>query len=472
VLAIRCQFLNGTYQAAAPGNVGEPEWPPHPARLHAALVAAGWSIGDGETFPDDARAALEWLESLPTPTLAYSSNVSQRSAPEVYVPRNLTAAEVRDVMASMRAGRDPSRQSGRIPRQFPTSVPGDEPVWFVWDSDGDHKPHHVALSRLVQEVQYLGSSRSPVCCDVTDNPPGATLVPGSGPNSMALRVANPGFTAELMNSRRAHPPPRTGTIAPYRPSGEPVSPEPSALDTPFDELVVRALDPRFPYTLLHTPSIARAFREAVLAQAGDHAPAILHGHDCNPHVAFLPLANVGHAYATGQIVGVATAIPRYVSETDRASIVTAVSRVTRLHNLTKGASWRVLPAGERTLAALSPSRWVGPARRWQTVTPVILDRHPKTGSQRAFEQALRSTFTHACPHPPVDIAWSEIPWQLASLPGPAYTGQGLPSGKRIHVDVTFEYPVRGPVLVGRGRYFGVGLFAPVKSSRHDQPGDA
>jgi CRISPR-associated protein Csb2 len=460
VLAIRCQFVNGTYQAAMPGDVGEPEWPPHPARLHAAMIAAGWALG-GARFPEDAYEALSWLERLPPPSLSCPIDVSQRTAPDVYVPRNLTSAETRDVLSAMRVGRDSSRQSGRVSRRFPTSIPGDDPVWFLWDeADSTHRP---AIERLAREVQYLGSSRSPVCCDLVEDaqvPP--TLLPGSGEVVSSLRVAMPGFTDGLLVSRHVHPAPTFGVPTPYRRASEPV---PISVPTPsgtFTDLVVRAFDQSFPFTILHTPMIAHAFREAILAHAGDGAPAILHGHERNPHVAFLPLANVGHMHASGQIVGVAAAIPGDASDDERTQIIAAVDAVTHLRNLGVAGSWRLRPARERTLRSLAPSRWIGPARRWQTVTPVILDRHPKSRSDEAFERALYATFEHAgLPLVPERLEWSEIPWQAAALPAPAYQDHRLPSGLRIHVEVIFEQPLRGPLLVGRGRYFGVGLLAPV-----------
>lgn len=468
MLAIRCQFLNGTYQAATPGAVGEPEWPPHPARLHAALVAAGWALG-GDRFPDDAYQALTWLEQLPAPSLACRDDVSRRTAPSVYVPRNLTAAETRDVLSAMRAGRDPSRQSGRVSRRFPTSVPGDEPVWFIWD-DAD-RTHRAALVRLAREVQYLGSSRSPVCCDIDEDVTvAANLVPGSGSRASSLRIADPGFTDGLLSNRHVHPAPTLGALMPYRPALGPASAEESAARGPFADLVVRAFDQAFPYTIWQTAMVARAFREAVLAQAGDDAPAILHGHGRNPHAAFLPLANVGHAHASGQIVGAAVAIPGDATDAERAQIISAVNEVSELRNLGTGKPWRMRPGGERTLLALAPHRWAGPARKWQTVTPVILDAHPKNRSEEAFERALRQTFANAgLPHPPDRLDWSEIPWQPAAVPAPSYKGHGLPDGLRIHVEATFEQPLRGPLLVGRGRYFGVGLFAPVRSEKahHD-----
>jgi CRISPR-associated protein Csb2 len=32
----------------------------------------------------------------------------------------------------------------------------------------------------------------------------------------------------------------------------------------------------------------------------------------------------------------------------------------------------------------------------------------------------------------------------------------------VHATLTFEQPVEGPVLLGAGRYFGLGLFRPLR----------
>lgn len=467
MLALRCEFLNGTYQASLPGSVDEPEWPPHPARLHAALVAAGWAIGNGKRFPDDAQQALRWLERLPAPSIAQPEAVSARTAPEVYVPRNLTAAESRDVVNALRGGRDPSRQMGRVSRTFPTTVAGDQPVWYIWEADD--ATHRLALEQLVREVQYLGSSRSPVCCDLAEAPLPPTLQPLRSRETtpkVALRTAGAGFTDQLIASRHEHPARTIGTLTPYGPVRHSDQQREQAPGGPFRELVVLALDRAFPFTILHASLVAQAFREAVLSQAGDDAPAVLHGHGRNPHVAFLPLANVGHPNASGQIMGVATAIPAEAHEHERTLIVAATLAVGELRNRRLPGAWHLRPGSERTLHTLSPSRWVGPARRWQSVTPVILDRHPKSRSDAAVVRALRAAFENAGVPEPEHLDWSEIPWQPAAVPAPAYRGMGLPQGLRLHIDVTFKTPVRGPLLVGRGRYLGVGMFSPVR--RHDE----
>ncbi len=460
MLAIRCQFLLGTYQAAAPGQTGHPEWPPHPARLHSALVAAGWALGGG-SFPNRARAALEWLENAPPPALSVPAQIGLRGSPDVYVPRNVTPRERSDVEGKMRRGEDPSRQIGRVSRRFPTSIPGDHPVFFVWETDpGEHAS---ALAQLAQEVAYLGSSRSPVCCASVNEPPAPTLVPVTTNGTLALRVPADGFTDSLIANRYACPPPATGGLVPYRAASDP---EPTVENGsgPFGDLVILRLARGFPLTLLHAQLVAKALRSAVLAQAGDDAPAVLHGHGRNPHAAFLPLANVGHPASTGQILGVAVALPRDATEEERGAIVRATTAVKSLRVHRSLEPWALSPnAGTGTLKTLAPRRWVGPSRHWRTVTPVILDRFPKRGQEHSDHDALREaaliSVEHALLPRPRKLSVSRVAWTPGAIQAQAYEGD--PPGLRLHIDLHFEEPLRGPVLVGRGRYMGLGLFEPV-----------
>ena|SRR5438045_2534219 len=86
MLALEVEFLTGVSVAATPNRREQPEWPPHPDRLFQALVAA-W--GRDEKPDDGERAALEWLEELPTEGLIVSApKAHRRDVVTVYVPPN------------------------------------------------------------------------------------------------------------------------------------------------------------------------------------------------------------------------------------------------------------------------------------------------------------------------------------------------------------------------------------------------
>ena len=83
MLCLRLELLTGRYVACAFNDRDRVEWPPHPARVFSALVAA---LHDGEPLEAE-RAALRWLESLPPPALHHSP-ASVRDAKVFYVPVN------------------------------------------------------------------------------------------------------------------------------------------------------------------------------------------------------------------------------------------------------------------------------------------------------------------------------------------------------------------------------------------------
>jgi CRISPR-associated protein Csb2 len=73
MLAIEVAFLTGRYVATAYNTRNESEWPPHPARLFSALVAAHFAA-DATSVPDHSneRLLLEWLERQGAPSILAS----------------------------------------------------------------------------------------------------------------------------------------------------------------------------------------------------------------------------------------------------------------------------------------------------------------------------------------------------------------------------------------------------------------
>jgi CRISPR-associated protein Csb2 len=106
--------------------------------------------------------------------------------------------------------------------------------------------------------------------------------------------------------------------------------------------------------------------------------------------------------------------------------------------------------------------FIGPARRWRSLTPVILTGFTRRG--RTAEACLARAFAQQGFAP-------ETIESLAAFAGPVvptaqrarnYHVQGyLASTPRYHVEVIFRRQVAGPLTLGRGRFAGLGLFVPV-----------
>ena len=94
-LTISVELLTGSYDAAEVDDRDRAEWPPHPARLFCALVAAARSDGD--------RAALRWLEAQPAPLVVAAGDRQERRRSSYVV---VNSAERRRAAARpTRAGR-------------------------------------------------------------------------------------------------------------------------------------------------------------------------------------------------------------------------------------------------------------------------------------------------------------------------------------------------------------------------------
>jgi CRISPR-associated protein Csb2 len=213
-------------------------------------------------------------------------------------------------------------------------------------------------------------------------------------------------------------------------------------------------------------------------------PAALtgHEHDCSrargPHVAFVALPFVGFPHADGSILGVAAILPRGLAGGDRRAVLRALGHVDRL-TLAPGLTFEVrrLTGPRPALQTLDPFLWIREGVVWGTVTPILLDRFPGSLRSRNPDTALRaereaeSAIAEACeriglPRP-----------RAVSLTAPCFHGsaaaerfrrrdrRGLPPRVRVHALIDFGTKVRGPVLLGAGRYVGLGLCRPLLEER-------
>ena len=83
MLTLGIRYLCGWAMATHPADYESAEWPPHPDRVFMALAAAHFETGGLQS----ERAALEWLEKLPAPTMA-APHATQRNVVTVFaIPR-------------------------------------------------------------------------------------------------------------------------------------------------------------------------------------------------------------------------------------------------------------------------------------------------------------------------------------------------------------------------------------------------
>ncbi len=485
MFAIAMELLTGRYTATRFNDRSEAEWPPHPARLFSAMVAA-WA-DDDDPGPDE-REALRWLEEQGPPDIC-CGDVRRRRVVTHYVPVNdatalsrdlsrtylamadagdalraaersgderaarrartaLAKAEAKAIADAAKAGRPAGRESaavaasvqavlpefrGKQGRTYPTVVPDEPTVWFVWPEAEPSAGHRGALDRLLARVGRVGHSSTLVSCRVVSSAPSPTWVPARAGSFFRddirrLRVPRTGLLGRLELAYASHRgrEPRSlpaGMVGYRRPSAAParrVSPLLSG-----DWYVLGVASQR-PLSITQTLTVARAVRSALLAHGEQPPPPIISGHRPapdghegptppldQPHLAVVPLPNVsaGHRYGDGTVFGIALVLPAGCSEDDRAAVERALrswsaagfelllpgrpgGRPVRLTLEDLGID-RAFDQGPGWLeATLAPRRrtttrgyWCRPARRWLTVTPIALDRFP--GKLRSPDPAAR-----------------------------------------------------------------------------------
>lgn len=452
MLAFRIHYLTGRVYASSFFDRSRVEWPPHPDRFFSALVAAAARAGI-----EDARAALEWLEQQQPPHLYAPPLLGERSV--------LVQVPVNDIRLSEAI---PIHSRLKQPRWFPSgTIGGNRCAYMIWPDANPPQSVRDMLARIAEHVTYLGNSMSLVAVELCDNPPKANWVPDPTGKKI-LRVPVQGRYEELELAFHVGRRPRPSHQVRYRFCEEdmPIS-EKQVKPVPFQDFYPFALHGRFP--LEATLTLTETVRAALLSLADQPPPAILHGHEPRLHCAFIPLPFVGSAYADGHVVGFAVLIPRGVDESERRAVLRALARLKHLA-LPGGI---VLPVERmevwrsgRWPWALAPWRWQGPAYRWASVTPVVFDHHPKS-RERAAEALIRSCQYAGLPEP-VRAEVVDMPPLRGVPPSRAFhivqpgTGERFRNHYIAHVVLEFDQPVKGPVLIGAGRYFGLGLFAPLE----------
>lgn len=547
MLTIEVELLTGRYAATAHNDRDRAEWPPHPARLFSALVAA---LHERSPTDPDERAALLWLEQQEAPSLEVDVEAGSRLVRDVFVPVNdisligdlgrplreaeqdldraeaLPEGKMRDTeVKSARkqidkarkrieavyvdhARRDdepsnkeiasalaltPDRRTRQV-RTFPVVLPTRPHFALRWPA-APPASLRVALGALLERVTYLGHSSSLVRCALSQREVVPTLVVREDGDHV-LRTVGPGQLERLEREYERH----RGVenrVLPARPRayGTPSTAEltePTARTVFGDDWIVFERVGRAGLLSSCCQGLSRAIRAALIEVHGsEDLPASLSGHSPDgkpsdqPHLAYLTLPFVAHEYADGSVMGCALVLPRGVPARDREMLLRLVAKWERTRGT--GETFRLVVAGAglpRTeiqrvelseKATLRPSRWTRPERRFVTATPIALDRNPgdlrgnRDGEAQAAAERARGTIAMACERiglpKPRSVAVSFAPRARGAQParafGPWPRKPGVPTRVLVHAELQFDSLVRGPVILGAGRFFGLGLCLPL-----------
>lgn len=383
----------------------------------------------------------------------------------------------------------------RQPRTFPSVTPDVPRVTFIWP-DAEVAPERAAsLDRLLSRVTRFGHSSSLVSLRLVAAPAEPRWWPRDG-GERVLRVAQAGQLTALERAwelhRETEPRVMPARFVQYSETSQAEVEKAHRGVFADDWLVLRQVGgPGVP--MVATAGVAQSFRRALMSFADEPRAEILSGHSGaggpsqRDHLAVVPLAFVGRKHASGLIMGVALVLPDGVTEDERRVVYRAV------------ANWedqsrqddedapplpiQLGPLGAMMVervefgtvpSTLRPNTWCRPSRSWVTATPVALDRNPGDLASRDPEKLSRAvaeaseTVRRAC----VRIGLPE-PAEVQILPAAPLAGAAKAKRYRAfpeeagkvrrvltHVRLRFAEPVRGPVLIGAGRYQGLGVFRP------------
>lgn len=527
MVSITLRFPLGVYHAQAQSDFAGVEWPPHPVRLIAALVAAAHA-GPAHDI-EVARSLIDRLARADAPFIvaprrqgdsrlgsAGSSDADDDRGAEHAVavlrgasrwaPRNHELGELQNGISPRDLGR------GRAEVQKVGVGIGDLPVTFTWPALELSSGEETVLHGLADDVTFVGTARSPVLVAVTtapDDVPDRVVAwrpveDGTTTTAVPVRVPDARTLMQLdrWHERRSAPAsesgapakaplvvaPRLGSVVAYAHDADPrpeLAFDPEHWGDMLLLVVTGDVTPMAPATF----ALARATRKALLdtyaarGAEGD-APPILRGRGGDPHAAFVPLSHVapldddspGGRNADGHVMGVAVLLPHPSRVRDlsaqREAVVDGLTRlVLESEVLVPGVGSVTLAphASRRPPKALQESRYRTSSTRWTTVTPLVHSRY-RTAKSR---DALLSQVAAECSDVGLPAPKQVSVRRGARLRGaPEYvTSQGLPpswtgplKGPQAHLDVWFDRPIHGPIVLGRARHFGLGLCLPFVDS--------
>ena len=372
-------------------------------------------------------------------------------------------------------------------------------VVFAWDAEPPIELRE-PLDSLLARVARLGHSSSLVSCRLLDVAPSATHLPGGG--ALEMRWVRRGQLNALEAEHQQHQGIRPRSLpflgVQYQETN-PAEVLPSQLLRPATagDLVVFELHPKYRHLpMTRTVELSRVLRKAILSYTQDPPPAGVSGHMSDgqpsdmPHISFLALPNVGNEHADGRIMGLAVLLPDSLDEGARRATLRAIGNWER-NRRTQGALLR-LSMGTRgvvemkrarapfTLVSLRPETWEGSSRWWASAIPVALPAHPgdlRRGTSQARAKAWARAKDGVCascvhvglPHPE-SVSVSLVPHLKGVRPArdfPVFRqGSETRSVARRLVHVVIEFPekVSGPLILGSGRFLGLGLMRPLDAS--------
>lgn len=489
-------------------TMGRAEWPPSPARLFQALVAAA---SRGSSLGSDDQEALRWLERLPPPVIAApATRLGQKF--NHFMPNNDLDAK----------GGNP-RRIGEVrsatKRYQPRIFDADTPLSYTWSFEvGELFAHRVGV--IAKQLYQLGRGVDMAWAtaevvtptqaeDRLTRYPGAIHRPAMRAAGNTLPCPIQGALDSLITRFEASQqrfkeqwvlaptgkePQRTKSVGRRFAQAPKPRFRPVAYASPSRRLLYDLRDGDrgagfVTWPLHEVGTLVKILRDDCVARLEAGLKLTPHDHDDRVARAFglcrdateadkakririIPLPSIGHAHADHGIrrilVDVPPDCPISVSDIDWA-----LSGFSRFDPSTGAVDWMLTRTAEQTMVGHFGigEENSGGFRVWHSVTPVALPVAQSHGRASGLEragaefdaaQAIRQALRHAgLREQPVSIRVQREPFASKGAMARDFAPNTRFDARRLwHVELTFADGVCGPLIVGNGRYLGLGLFAP------------
>ncbi len=494
-LLVAVLFHEGRYH-------GSGGWPPAPARLFQALLAG---TARGAAVPSAVREALEWLEQLPPPVIA-APCAKQGQGYKSFVPNNDLDAALSGKSASDIARAVAEVRVGKTVR--PVLFDAAAPVLYCWSFGGDYAPAAV-LCEAARRLYQLGRGLDMAWADAAVFDPdearrrisdhgGIVYRPSAG-GGVGLNLLCPRPGTERSLAARFD-----GMRTRFRRSGSNRKPVRVFVQPPkplFANIVYNAPPVRLAFELREGEArggfAPRRLSEAAMlvAEVRDRAAQLLcealpaQTDDVERYligrgateaakaarVRIVPLPSIGHAHADLAIRRLAIHVPQSCP-LRAGDLAWACTQAARAGDGVVHTELQRIDADADGMAA----RYERRGRCWRSVTPLALTsarrrrinpartkEEPKGTEERAREEsravhAVRQALRHAGVRSlPAEVRVQREPFDSHGERAEAFAaGTRFTEGMLWHAALTFAEPVAGPLLLGDGRYLGLGLMSP------------
>jgi CRISPR-associated protein Csb2 len=489
-LVFEIEYLSGVVFAAKGQDSPEPDWPPEPDRIFSALVATWGAHG----LREEEGSALEWLEELPPPLVAASTATPRTSAGRFVPPNDAKSGRTGnpEILPIRRR-----RQS----RLFPATRPDEPLVRFYWEKAAPNEQMLNSLQQLASDTSYVGHSASLTRCRFTHS-----QEPAPTEARHSRRWVYEGRFRELREdfAHNRRPKPGVRVISTAAPTDRTPQSYFSA-----DWMILEHTGGAMP-DIRAAALIAKEIRNTILSgykqiNRANDVPEAVSGHTSegsptpNPHLAIVPLAFAGtHLYADGHLLGFALVPPReseiwsaengwsrellqamravapFNQQIDRRALKLESSGEERGSMRLRQFGLVLSPTLDSAKKSLSPVPYTATTRRFATVTPVVLDRYLKSKTPAEREEEIQEQIEAACTRIGLPAPIRIVPGKHSAVTGapsahpsgcsPDWMRWQMPrslAGRFLtHALIEFSEPVQGPVILGAGRFVGLGLCMP------------